>query len=259
MSGAAALTQGDEGMGEGISAIWQGSVRHRRFAPRPHAFSYSLFMLGLDLDELPGLEQGRWFAVERAGLLSFRREDYLRGSEGPLKQAVWDKVAALGGHAEPGGRVLLLGNVRCLGFYFSPVNFYFCDRAGETRYLLAEVSNTPWNERHYYLLDLAALSPHDKDFHVSPFMGLGMRYHWRIRAPKEEALIHIESHPVSGESKLFDATLALRRAPLSRKGLAALLARWPWMTLKVLLGIYWQALCLFIKRTPVFTHPESRP
>ena len=90
-------------------------------------------------------------------------------------------------------------------------------------------------------------------------MGLGMRYHWRIRAPKEEALIHIESHPVSGESKLFDATLALRRAPLSRKGLAALLVRWPWMTLKVLLGIYWQALRLFIKRTPVFTHPESRP
>lgn len=259
MSGAAALTQGDEGMGEGISAIWQGSVRHRRFAPRAHAFSYSLFMLGLDLDELPGLEQGRWFAVERAGLLSFRREDYLRGSEGPLKQAVWDKVAALGGDAEPGGRVLLLGNVRCLGFYFSPVNFYFCDRAGETRYLLAEVSNTPWNECHYYLLDLAALSPHDKDFHVSPFMGLGMRYHWRIRAPKEEALIHIESHPVSGESKLFDATLALRRAPWCRSGLAALLARWPWMTLKVLLGIYWQALRLFIKRTPVFTHPESRP
>ena len=167
-------------------------------------------------------------------------------------------MAELGGEAEPGGRVLLLGNVRCLGFYFSPVNFYFCDRAGETRYLLAEVSNTPWNQRHYYLLDLAALVPHDKDFHVSPFMGLAMRYHWRIRPPKEEALIHIESHPVSGENKLFDATLALRRAPWCRKGLAALLARWPWMTLKVLLGIYWQALRLFIKRTPIFTHPESR-
>ncbi|WP_395949580.1 DUF1365 domain-containing protein [Aeromonas mytilicola subsp. aquatica] len=241
-----------------ISAIWQGSVRHRRFAPRSHAFSYGLFMLGLDLDELPGLSQGRWFGVERAGLLSFRRSDYLSGSEGSLKQAVWDKVAALGGSAEPDGRVLLLGNVRCLGFYFSPVNFYFCYREGEARYLLAEVSNTPWNERHYYLLDLAALAPQDKDFHVSPFMGLAMRYHWRIRAPAQETLIHIESHPTSGEAKLFDATLALRREPLSRKGLVALLARWPWMTLKVLLGIYWQALRLFIKRTPIFTHPESR-
>lgn len=252
MKGATATVSG------GISAIWRGSVRHRRFAPRAHAFSYHLFMLGLDLDELPGLDQGRWFAVERAGLLSFRRHDYLRGSSGPLKQAVWDKVAELGGDADPKGRVLLLGNVRCLGFYFSPVNFYFCDRQGETRYLLAEVSNTPWNERHYYLLDLAALAPHDKDFHVSPFMELAMRYHWHIRPPAQETLIHIESHPVSGEAKLFDATLALRRVPLSRKELVALLVRWPWMTMRVLLGIYWQALRLFIKRTPIFTHPETR-
>lgn len=125
------------------SAIWQGSVRHRRFAPRAHAFSYSLFMLGLDLDELPQLDQGRWFGVERSGLLSFHRHDYLKGSEGSLKQAVWQKVGELGGDAEPEGRVLLLGNVRCLGFYFSPVNFYFCYRQGEARYLLAEVSNTP--------------------------------------------------------------------------------------------------------------------
>ncbi|UBH27298.1 DUF1365 domain-containing protein [Aeromonas enteropelogenes] len=252
MKGATATVSG------GISAIWRGSVRHRRFAPRVHVFSYHLFMLGLDLDELPGLDQGRWFAVERAGLLSFRRQDYLRGSAGPLKQAVWDKVAELGGDADPKGRVLLLGNVRCLGFYFSPVNFYFCDRQGKTRYLLAEVSNTPWNERHYYLLDLAALAPHDKDFHVSPFMELAMRYHWRIRPPAQETLIHIESHPVSGEAKLFDATLALRRVPLSRKELVALLVRWPWMTMRVLLGIYWQALRLFIKRTPIFTHPETR-
>ncbi|WP_421203349.1 DUF1365 domain-containing protein [Aeromonas enteropelogenes] len=252
MKGATATASG------GISAIWRGSVRHRRFAPRAHAFSYSLFMLGLDLDELPGLDQGRWFAVERAGLLSFRRHDYLRGSAGSLKQAVWDKVAELGGDVDPKGRVLLLGNVRCLGFYFSPVNFYFCDRQGETRYLLAEVSNTPWNERHYYLLDLAALAPHDKDFHVSPFMELAMRYHWRIRPPAQETLIHIESHPVSGEAKLFDATLALRRVPLSRKELVALLVRWPWMTIRVLLSIYWQALRLFIKRTPIFTHPETR-
>lgn len=239
-----------------ISGLWQGAVRHRRFAPRAHAFSYSLFMLGLDLDELPGLQLGPWLGVERAGLLSFRRADYLRGTTGSLKQAVWDKVGALGGE-EGSDRVLLLGNVRCLGFYFSPVNFYFCYQGSDARYLLAEVSNTPWNERHYYLLDLAALVPHDKDFHVSPFMALAMRYHWRIRPPREETLIHIESHPQSGDPKLFDATLALARSPLSRHGLCALLLRWPWMTLRVLLGIYWQALRLFIKRTPLFTHPET--
>ena len=242
-----------------ISAIWQGSVRHRRFAPRAHAFSYSLFMLGLDLDEVEtlGLGQGRWFGVERAGLLSFYRQDYLKGCSGSLKQAVWQKVAELGGEATPEQRVLLLGNVRCLGFYFSPVNFYFCYQQESARYLLAEVSNTPWNERHYYLLDLTALAPHDKDFHVSPFMDLAMRYHWSIRPPEQETLIHIESHPQSGEAKLFDATLTLRREPLSRRGLMRLLARWPWMTMKVLLGIYWQALRLFIKRTPIFSHPET--
>lgn len=240
------------------SALWQGSVRHRRFAPRAHAFSYGLFMLGLDLDELPTLNRGSWFGVERAGLLSFCRRDYLRGSEGSLKTAVWAKVSELGGPPESDGRVLLLGNVRCLGFYFSPVNFYFCYQGEAARYLLAEVANTPWNERHYYLLDLAALAPHPKDFHVSPFMGLAMRYHWRIRSPGEHTLIHIESHPDSGEAKLFDATLTLARQPFERDALMRLLLRWPWMTMKVLLGIYWQALRLFIKRTPIFSHPETR-
>ena len=240
------------------SAIWQGTVRHRRFAPKPHAFAYSLFMLGRDLDEVASLAYGRWFAVERAGLLSFRRDDYLKGSQGSLKEAAWQKVAELGGSAKPHERVLLLGNVRCMGFYFSPVNFYFCYQQGAARYLLTEVSNTPWNERHYYLLDLAALVPHDKDFHVSPFMELAMRYHWRIRPPEETTLIHIASYPQSSEAKLFDATLTLRREPLSRKGLMTLLVRWPWMTLKVLLAIYWQALRLLIKRTPIFNHPETR-
>ena len=108
------LTQGDEGMGR-ISAIWQGSVRHRRFAPRAHAFSYSLFMLGLDLDELPGLEQGRWFAVERAGLLSFRREDYLRAAKGPSSRRSGTRWRPLG-DAEPGGRVLLLATCAASGF-----------------------------------------------------------------------------------------------------------------------------------------------
>ena len=92
-----------------ISAIWQGAVRHRRFAPRAHAFSYTLFMLGLDLDEVEtlGIGHGRWFGIERAGLLSFYRQDYLKGSSGSLKQAVWQKVAELGGEATPDQRVLL--------------------------------------------------------------------------------------------------------------------------------------------------------
>jgi hypothetical protein len=155
MSGAAALTQGDEGMG--------GDQRHLAGlgAPSPlrtasHAFPTTSSCWGWIWTNCPG-EQGRWFAVERAGLLSFRRDDYLRGSEGPLKQAVWDKVANWG-RCRARGRVLLLGNVRCLGST-SARSISTSATGREARYLLAEVSNTPWNERHYYLLDLAALSP----------------------------------------------------------------------------------------------------
>ena len=150
-----------------LSAIWQGSVRHRRFAPRAHAFSYNLFMLGLDLDELSQLDRGRWFGVERAGLLSFHRDDYLRGSEGPLKQAVWQKVSELGGDAEPEGRVLLLGNVRCLGFYFSPVNFYFCYRQ-ERLAICWRRCRIPLERAPLLPAGSGGAGPHDKDFHVSP-------------------------------------------------------------------------------------------
>ena len=132
--------QGDEGMGGGISAIWQGSVRHRRFAPGPR-FSYSLFMLGLDLDELPGFEQGRWFAVERADCSTRRSEDYLQGSEGPSSRRSGTRWRPWGCGARRAGAA---PRQRALpGFYFSPVNFYFCDPGRRRPYLLAEVSNTP--------------------------------------------------------------------------------------------------------------------
>ncbi|MGL5336713.1 MAG: DUF1365 domain-containing protein [Enterovibrio sp.] len=239
------------------SAIWQGTVNHRRFAPAKHSFDYSLFMMGIDLDELSKLDDGYWFAVDRRALLSFYRQDYLQGASS-LKQAVWDKVAELGGEARPQEKVEFLGNVRCMGIYFSPVNFYFCYHKEHPRYLLAEVSNTPWGERHYYLLDLENLLPHDKTFHVSPFMGLAMRYHWRVQASGPIRMIHIASHPQQETGKLFDATLKLTPAPFDRHNLRRTLRHWPMMTCKILFTIYWQALRLLIKRVPIFDHPKKR-
>ena len=125
-------------------------------------------------------------------------------------------MAELGGDAEPGAGTA--ARQRALpGFYFSPVNFYFCERQGKPATCWPRC-RTPLEPAPLLPAGSGGARPHDKDFHVSPFMGLAMRYHWRIRPPKEETLIHIESHPVSGEAKLFDATLALRRAPLSRRG-----------------------------------------
>ncbi len=235
------------------SAIYTGVVRHRRYQPQTHAFSYGLYMLALDLDELAELEQGsRWFARERFAPLSFRRRDYLGDEQTPLKQAVLAKVTELGGNAHSLERVVMLGQVRCFGLYFSPVNLFFCYRDNQARYVLAEVHNTPWNERHCYLVDLEHPKATDKVFHVSPFMGMNMQYHWRISPPAKRALVHIENR---NPELLFDATLVLRRHTFDELALKTVLRQWPVMTLTVVRGIYWQALKLFLKRIPYHSHP----
>ncbi|WP_116472586.1 DUF1365 domain-containing protein [Zobellella maritima] len=235
------------------SAIYTGQVRHRRFSPRRHSFLYRLYMLALDLDELGQLDaRYRWFACERFAPLSFCRRDYLGDPTRPLKAAVLDEVQRLGGY--PGGldRVVMLGQVRCFGLYFSPVNCFFCYRDGQARYLLAEVHNTPWNERHTYLVNLERPAATPKAFHVSPFMAMDMAYHWRIRPPGRRLLVHIESR---ADMRLFDATLALQRRPFGTGTLKAALLQWPMMTLTIVRGIYWQAVRLWLKRMPYYSHP----
>src|SRR5690606_23441993 len=132
------------------SAILKGHVHHARYRPIQHAFSYSIAQWWLALDEIDQVAaQNRWFSTKGFAPLRFRREDYLRGTQGDLAQAVRDKLAELTGH-EINGRVFFLGAVRTFGLYFSPLNCYFVQPEGQTdySYMLAEVSNTPWNERH---------------------------------------------------------------------------------------------------------------
>ncbi|WP_417614767.1 DUF1365 domain-containing protein [Oceanisphaera sp.] len=235
------------------SAIYRGQVRHRRYAPQRHHFSYGLYMLALDLDELEQLSaHSRLFSCERFAPLSFCRRDYLGDPTQPLKSAVLQEVTRLGGVVEPLNRVVMLGQVRCFGVYFSPINVFFCYQGDLARYALLEVHNTPWNERHCYLVDLEHGHPADKAFHVSPFMGMGMQYHWRIQPPRERVLVHIENRD---PDLLFDATLSMRRYDFNRSALKAALLQWPMMTLTIVRGIYWQAVRLFLKRVPY--HPHS--
>jgi len=242
------------------SAILKGHVHHARYRPTQHAFSYSIAQWWLALDELDQVaKQSRWFSTNGFAPLRFRREDYLRGSQGDLAQAVRDKLTELTGH-EIKGRVFFLGAVRSFGLYFSPLNCYFVQAEGQTdySYMLAEVSNTPWNERHYYALDLSQALVHDKTFHVSPFNPIDMRYHWQLIPPQpiadHHAMVHLDVH---AKKRDFSATVKLTRVELNSKSIRNVLLRYPINTLGTVGAIYWQALRLWLKRTPLYTHPNT--
>ena len=236
------------------SAIYEGFVRHRRHTPKQHTFSYQLFMFLIDLSEIDLLaEKYRFLGTSKFSWARFKRTDYLDADNLPLSTAVLQKMSSLC-HKELSGEVYLLGNLRYLGIYFSPLNVYFLKRGDSFTYMLAEVSNTPWNETHYYLLDISDPQPHAKQFHVSPFNPMNQQYHWKINPPGENIGIHIESHQ---EELVFDATLNLKRRELNQTNLNNVLMHTPVQTLSVVTAIYWQAMKLFLKGVPYHQHPKK--
>lgn len=248
------------------SGIYEGWVRHRRHAPRPHAFRYRVAMLYIDLAELDDLFEDRWlWSVEGTNVAAFRRSDYMGPTNLSLDEAVRRRVAESTG-ARPEGPIRLLTHLRYFGVIFNPVSFYYCYAAdGVTlETIVAEITNTPWKERHAYVLPMehaqrSARAAHwhfPKTFHVSPFMAMQRDYAWRFTAPSRHLAVHMDV--LNGTQREFDATLVLHRRPLNRVGLARVLLRYPLMTLKVIAAIHWQALRLFLKRTPVYDHPRKQ-
>jgi DUF1365 family protein len=247
------------------SAIYTGQLRHRRFAPLEHSFSYDLFMMFVDLAELDDVFAKRWlWSAKRPALAWLRRADFLGDETIPLDRAVRDRVESDTG-VRPTGPIRMLTHLRYFGLSFNPVTFYYCydlhDRAVDT--IVAEITNTPWNERFAYVLtqqmnigaDAIQRYRFRKAFHVSPFLNLDYDYDWRFSAPTPPAkrlTVHMENHR---DGKVFDATLDLKRRELSSAALASTLLFFPVMTMKVVAGIYWQALRLWLKRVPVHSHP----
>ncbi|MDQ6619434.1 MAG: DUF1365 domain-containing protein [Pseudomonadota bacterium] len=246
------------------SAIYHGSLRHRRFAPREHSFTYGLFLVYLDLAELDTVFRHRWlWSTRRRAVASFRRSDHFGDPALPLDQCVRDLVAQETG-SRPAGPIRLLTHLRYFGCCFNPVSFYYCfDETGEkVETIVAEVTNTPWRERHCYVLAGAPESQSDrylrygtrKGMHVSPFMPMDLEYSWGFTPPGERLNVHMA---LTSAHKVFDATLRLERAPVNARVLARVLVAYPLMTLKVIAGIHWEALRLWLKGVPVQTHPDK--
>ena len=248
------------------SSVFSGQVSHSRKTPLAHAFRYRVFMRYLDLDELDEVFAGRWFwSTKRPALARFRREDHFGDPSEPLDESVRALVEDRTGR-RPAGPIRLLTNLSYFGYCVNPISLYYCFSEDDSRVttVVAEVTNTPWGERCCYVLadpmnegDAETMRfATTKDMHVSPFMGMDVDYDWLLTPPADDLVVRINNK--TEEERFFNATLILRREEITGRGLAGILFRYPFMTARVVFGIYWQAFRLWLKGCPFHSHPDKQ-
>ena len=242
------------------SAIYQGWLRHRRFHPVAHDFSYQVFMMYLDLSELDRvLSLSPWWSKKKWRPARFERTDFFGDSAISLDQAIRNRIYEATGEAQT-GPIRMLANLRYFGFNMNPITSYYCfDEHEKLTTIVTEVTNTPWKERKSYVLKCdpgqrIQRINFQKEMHVSPFNPMDMRYQWTSNNPSKVLSLNLET--LQEGERQTDATMALKRREINASSLAGILLQHPWMTAKVASSIYWQALKLGIKRSPFYDHPK---
>jgi DUF1365 family protein len=245
-------------------ALYVGRLRHRRFRPRPHAFTYSLFMVLLDVDRLEeAMAISPFTSVGGFNWATFDHRDHVGDPALPIRERLRRDGDRLG-HAVPGGPIYLLTHLRYFGYNFNPISFYYCfEPDGRLATVVGEVHNTFGEERLYWLTGATALHPAPgwrtpKTLHVSPFMPMDLTYEFRVSPPGRSLVAHMTTADgrESAAGPSFDATLTLERRPWTARDLHRALRRHPWMTAKVIAAIHWEALRLRLKGVPVHAHPN---
>jgi DUF1365 family protein len=257
-------------MAASASALYVGTVRHRRHRPAVNAFRYGVYHVLIDVDELPRLDaEVRGFGYRRAALTSFHDTDHFGPSDRPVREKLAAWLDHEHGRVLPHGPVRVLTNLRVLGFVFNPVSWWFCHHDdGELAFVVAEVNNT-FGESHSYLLDDlerradGTVRAHGrKVLHVSPFLRTdGYDYRFTFRPPRlaagEQVVAHIDVH--DGHGRVLDATQTERRVALTTTNLRRALWRYPLVTVRTVVLIHRQALRLWRRRVPFVSKPTPPP
>ncbi len=240
------------------SCLYECTVMHRRLSPKHHEFVYRIFLFALDLEELPQLaSRVPIFSHNNPGLYNFRDDDHFQITAGSARENA-EAFLASHGIAEKPGRILLLTNARFLGYTFNPISIWFCYRAdGSPFAAIAEVGNT-FKELKPFLVPFQDGTFHlrtPKHFYVSPFSDLDLEFNFRFEPPGGRLGVYIDDY--QGADKTLITSLTGKRAELTTANLVVFTIKYPFITLKTIGLIHWQALLLWLKRLP-FHRKEAR-